>query len=111
MKIRRAWLVHPQGTGTAVRYAYLPVPDHPVRARPRDHAHFHLAPGSPADPLIGSLMEMDIANPKPFEALSYVWGPDTTTEDIICDDAALSILSNVARILRKIRYSTQPCAI
>lgn len=69
---------------------------------------FHLAPGLPADPVVGSLMKMDIADPLPFEALSYVWGPDTATEDITCDDAALRIRANVARILRKIRHPTEP---
>ena len=69
---------------------------------------FHLAPGAPADPVVGKLLEMNIADPRPFEALSYVWGPDKTTEDIYCDDAALPIRANVAQILRKIRHPTEP---
>lgn len=69
---------------------------------------FRLAPGAPLDPVIGNLIEMNISDPEPFEAISYVWGPDRTTEDITCDDAALRIRANVASILRKIRHPTEP---
>jgi hypothetical protein len=72
---------------------------------------FHLAPGGPMDPVSGRLTEMNIADPLPFEAISYVWGPDTTMEDITCDNAALPVRANVARVLRKIRYPTEPRAI
>ena len=42
-----------------------------------------LAPGSPDDELAATLSKASLERPRPYEALSYVWG-DMTTPRLIC---------------------------
>lgn len=89
-------------------YEYQPLPTN-------DHIRrLILEPGSGKDPLIGT---MEVINLKyastlaPFEAISYVWGPDIKNQLIIIDGKPLPITTSLMDALRQMRLSDQSCAI
>lgn len=71
----------------------------------------NLAPGGPSDSLSGTLSNMSVSNPLPFEALSYVWGRNPSSETITCDGKPIQITTSVAVALRHLRLATRYRAI
>jgi hypothetical protein len=84
--------------------------EHLYRYEPIRHpAYLHttrilsLEPGKPSDVLSGSLTEMNVIHPEPFEALSYVWGRNRDKETILCDGRPLQITRSLSIALRRLR--------
>jgi Heterokaryon incompatibility protein (HET) len=63
-----------------------------------------LLPGAKDDVIQCSLSsELRQGTENTYDAISYVWGDDNMTEDIICDKKTLSIKVNLASAIRTIR--------
>ena len=68
-----------------------------------------LFPGTASTPLFCTLELLEIENPRyPYEALSYVWGTETSPDPLFCSDGFLTITSNLAQALRYLRYVNRP---
>ncbi|TVY80950.1 Heterokaryon incompatibility protein 6 OR allele [Lachnellula suecica] len=67
-----------------------------------------LQPASLEDPdkLDAHLIEIDLTNAPPFEALSYTWGAPLFDQTIRFDNGSLQITQNLASALRAFRLST-----
>ncbi|KAJ8106822.1 hypothetical protein OPT61_g9288 [Boeremia exigua] len=59
-------------------------------------------------PIRCHLVEASLDNLPEYEALSYVWGDPTKTEQITCDGQVHHITINAARALRRIRLGISP---
>ncbi len=59
-------------------------------------------------PIRCHLVEASLDNLPEYEALSYVWGDPSKTEQIVCDGQAHHITINAARALRRIRLGMSP---
>ncbi|KAH0565728.1 hypothetical protein GP486_000870 [Trichoglossum hirsutum] len=66
-----------------------------------------LAAGNTPDPLCCSLAVINVENPPPYEALSYVWGRNTAGSPMWCNGIAITITSNLDGALRNLRLPTQ----
>ena len=91
------------------KYLYQPLP--PIRKLGRTPPFTRLmtlAPGDAADPLHCSLDVINIENPPPLEALSYVWGDSTALSPMLCDGRPISITANLEQVLRHLRFPIQP---
>ncbi|ORY05810.1 heterokaryon incompatibility protein-domain-containing protein [Clohesyomyces aquaticus] len=64
-----------------------------------------LLPGSHSSPIICSLTVVDIKHSPQYEALSYVWGDPSITEEIECDGRRLNVTVNLRDALRRFRYT------
>jgi hypothetical protein len=62
-----------------------------------------LAAGKTTDPLCCSLAVINVENPPPYEALSYVWGRSMAESPMWCNGNALAITSNLEAALRNLR--------
>ncbi|KAJ8112468.1 hypothetical protein OPT61_g5172 [Boeremia exigua] len=61
-----------------------------------------LLPGVSGDPLRCSLHTSHLDQAR-FEAVSYVWGTDHRTHDIVCDGKVMKITSNLYKVLQRVR--------
>lgn len=66
-----------------------------------------LAPVHESDPILCSLEIVNIENPPPYEALSYVWGQDSVTQSIWCDGGHVHIKANLESAPRSLRLPHQ----
>jgi hypothetical protein len=65
----------------------------------------YLEPGSFADPLRCRLKHVRALKDHQYEALSYVWGPDSSDYFILRTTQKITITSNLDAALRQLRYS------
>lgn len=100
-----------QSYGRPYQYASLPSGDC-IR-------YLELAPGTGSEPLLCSLRIITLSknhtfdsgrfeakNSLPFEALSYVWGNQEKTKEIICEGQILKITANLHEALTRVRLPT-----
>jgi hypothetical protein len=66
-----------------------------------------LLPGVDREPLRCSLHTSRIHEIQ-YESVSYVWGTDQRSCEIICDGRVLKITPNLCRVLRRVRFSAAP---
>lgn len=89
-------------------YKYKPLPS-------GDHIRrLILDPGRDDDPLVGRLEAIELAcadERYPFEAISYVWGPDVKDQTMTVEGKTLAITKNLADALRQTRRTTEPRAV
>jgi hypothetical protein len=89
------------------RYWYQPLP--PIQEMGRTPPFTRLmtlAAGNAADPLRCSLAIINVEDPPRYEALSYVWGKNTSESRLWCDGRPLTITPNLDRALRSLRLPT-----
>lgn len=61
--------------------------------------------------LRGSLVDVDINNPPPFEAVSYVWGSPAKDHTIYCNGRKLRIQASCYNALSYLRHRFRPRAL
>ncbi|KAF2129618.1 hypothetical protein P153DRAFT_431538 [Dothidotthia symphoricarpi CBS 119687] len=68
----------------------------------------HLLPGESVDSLQGVILHVSSVSPPPYRALSYVWGTDLRTHELMTPDGVLRITQSLDKALRSLRPKTQP---
>lgn len=63
----------------------------------------YLQPGQVEDDIKVELMEVSLANPPSYEALSYVWGSPTANSPISCHGKDLLVTANCTAAMRRLR--------
>lgn len=71
--------------------------------RPREIRLLSLKPALPDENIECSLIVAGLDQPLSFDALSYVWGPETPTEEIHCNGISMRVRKNLANALRRLR--------
>ncbi|KAH6683968.1 heterokaryon incompatibility protein-domain-containing protein [Halenospora varia] len=69
---------------------------------------FVLLPGSRNQPIEGLIVHVSVADKIPYEALSYVWGPEYPKKRIIVNDVACSVRENLVDALESLRHKSGP---
>lgn len=72
----------------------------------RDFRLVTLHHGTDQDPISLAICHASLDQAPPYEALSYVWGPQNPSETIKCNDGALEIGKNLSGALRCLRKPT-----
>ena len=54
--------------------------------------------------IVGSLETFDLRQPPNYEAISYTWGQDLTTEEITVNGCTLHIRTNLYLALARVRH-------
>lgn len=92
--------ISPQGLSTLERYKYKPFENnYSIRI-------LTLEPGTGDEPLVGHLgFEHLDSNPQ-YEAISYCWGTDGRSSEIICDRKPLALTKSIEGALRRMRHAT-----
>lgn len=67
-----------------------------------------LAPGRGDDPLECRLEVINLNVNPTYEAISYVWGSNEKTAEILCNGKRTSITSNLFQALQRTRYRSEP---
>ncbi|KAL8917298.1 MAG: hypothetical protein Q9208_008019 [Pyrenodesmia sp. 3 TL-2023] len=84
------------------RYHYTPLPDGPyIRT-------LTIFPGSPSDPLRGKLELFNTDTGGNYEPVSYVWGNDNRSREIVCNEKTLGLTASLEGALRRIRQADKP---
>ncbi|ORY05811.1 heterokaryon incompatibility protein-domain-containing protein [Clohesyomyces aquaticus] len=63
-----------------------------------------LLPGRKGDPVRCEMFPALLSKPQPYEAISYVWGDPTITDQIQCDGGRINITANLQDVLVRLRY-------
>jgi hypothetical protein len=72
----------------------------------RDFRLVTLHHGTDQDPISLTICHASLDQAPPYEALSYVWGPQNPSETIKCNDGSLEIGKNLSGALRCLRKPT-----
>lgn len=92
---------YPEGgrdSASTDKYGYKPL------TRPLEIRVLVLYPGEKGSPIKCSLQHSDLRSKKPeFEALSYVWGSPTVTNEITCDNRKRKVGRNLYDALERLR--------
>jgi hypothetical protein len=67
-----------------------------------------LYPGSGKDPIVVELFHCELDDVPPYEAISYVWGEENETKEILCNGKSLYIRLNLYLALRRFRRRSTP---
>ncbi|KAL3606787.1 hypothetical protein FPOAC2_01752 [Fusarium poae] len=82
------------------RYKYTPIEDnYSVRI-------LTLEPGAGDEPLVGHLGFENLGLSPRYEAISYCWGTDGRSSEIICDGESLALTKSIEGALRRMRHAT-----
>lgn len=71
--------------------------------RPREIRLLSINPALPDENIECSLITAGLDQLLSFDALSYVWGPETPTEEIHCNGIPMRVRKNLANALRRLR--------
>lgn len=66
-----------------------------------------LESGTDDAPIECWLEDTDLDSKRDYEAISYVWGSRTKSEEIICNGKPALITVNLSKALRQIRYASK----
>jgi hypothetical protein len=64
-----------------------------------------ITPGERDDPVCCKLIELDLDSNPSYEALSYVWGVDAPSQNILCDDHRHIVRQNLRDALSSLRHN------
>jgi hypothetical protein len=67
-----------------------------------------IEPGDDSDQIVCSLVAASFDEESGYEALSYVWGPEEPTQNIICDGKRHTVRQNLFDALSNFRLSDNP---
>ncbi|KAF2823081.1 hypothetical protein CC86DRAFT_409849 [Ophiobolus disseminans] len=67
----------------------------------------NILPGNQRAPLQGVIIHAQSTSPPPYRALSYVWGTDQRTEELMTPDGTVSITSSLSKALHSLRRKDQ----
>lgn len=70
-----------------------------------------LKPGQGDDTLECSIHIHTLDEPPDYEAVSYVWGPPTQNQIILCDGQVLKITQSLSNVLKRLRLRSEPRAL
>jgi len=77
---------------------------HIINKLPERHIRLlDLHPGHPNSPFQGRLRQACLDLPEFYEALSYTWGPPTTSSFMHCDSGAIPLTLNLTQALSRLR--------
>ena len=62
--------------------------------------------GHPGDPLTCTISIENAESAPPYEALSYVWGHETASSPILCNEMPIQITANLESALQSIRFTS-----
>ena len=86
------------------QHGYLPIP-----AKPPSHTRIlTLLPGGASSPLEVTLTVENVQVCNPYDALSYVWGKEKSTNFLIRDGQPVQIQANLDAALRSLRLPNRP---
>jgi hypothetical protein len=81
---------------TRVPYKYKPL-------RPGDIRLLYLLPGEAIDPLQAAVVHVSQKSTATYRALSYVWGTEERTQELITPDGLLQITLSLSKAMRRLR--------
>lgn len=67
-----------------------------------------LEPGVGSDALVGNLTIENLDGPEPYEAISYVWGPGSRCESILCNGHEVPLTRSLHGALSRMRLPDRP---
>lgn len=67
----------------------------------------NILPGNQQDPLQGVIIHVQSTSPPPYRALSYVWGTDKQTKELVTPDGTLGITLSLSKALHSLRRKDQ----